>query len=133
LEWRAGELGVQRAVRFLGGGNPNGDLVNLYKSADVVCVPSRNEPFGIVVLEAWAAGKPVVVSCNGGPRDFAAHGEDGFVVYPNPPSIAWGVNTIFGNFEHARWMGSRGRVKAAYGYSWDAIAEQTEREYLALL
>jgi glycosyltransferase involved in cell wall biosynthesis len=133
LEHRARELGVDHAVRFVGGGDVNGDLVNLYKSADVVCVPSRNEPFGIVVLEAWAAGKPVVVSVNGGPRDFVAHGEDGFMVYPNPHSIVWGINTIFGNFEHARWMGSRGRVKAAYGYSWDAIAERTEQVYREIL
>ena len=60
-EQRARQLGVAHACRFLGwrGGV---DLVNLYKISDVVCVPSRNEPFGITVLEAWSAGKPVVAS-----------------------------------------------------------------------
>ena len=76
LEQRAHELGVAHAVRFLGAMGADGDLINLYKSTDVVCVPSRNEPFGIVVLEAWAAGKPVVATQNGGPRDFVSHGED---------------------------------------------------------
>jgi len=55
LERRAGQLGVAGSVRFLG--YRDGDeLVDLFKAADVVCVPSRNEPFGIVVLEAWSAG-----------------------------------------------------------------------------
>lgn len=129
LEQRAAELGVSHAVRFLGAMGPHGDLIDLFKSTDVVCAPSRNEPFGIVALEAWAAGKPVVITRNGGPHYFVEHGVDGFLVYDNPASVCWGVNTIFGNFEHARWMGERGRVKAAYGFSWDAIAAQTEGVY----
>jgi len=133
LEHRARELGVQHAVRFLGAMGAWSDLVNLYKSTDVVCVPSRNEPFGVVILEAWAAGKPVVVTENGGPRYITSHGEDGFVVYANPQSICWGINTIFGNFEHARWMGERGRAKAAYGFSWDVVAGQVEGIYRELV
>lgn len=129
LESRAGQLGVRHAVRFTGAMSPHGDLINLFKSTDCVCVPSRNEPFGLTVLEAWAAGKPVVVTENGGPRYLTAHGTDGYVVHPNPGSISWGICSIFNNFEHARWMGSRGRVKAAYGFSWDAIAEQCEGIY----
>jgi glycosyltransferase involved in cell wall biosynthesis len=129
LERRAHELGVNHAVRFLGAMANDGELINLYKSTDVVCVPSRNEPFGVVILEAWSAGKPVVVTENGGPRYFTSHGEDGFVVYANSPSICWGINTIFGNFDHARWMGERGRVKAAYGFSWDALVHQCEGIY----
>ena len=111
----------------------HGDLINLYKSADLVCVPSRNEPFGIVVLEAWAAGKPVVATHNGGPRDFVSHGEDGYLVYDNPESICWGINTVFGDFQHAQWMGQQGRVKAAYGFSWDEIAGTTEDVYRELI
>ena len=57
------------SVRFVGkmGG---GALHALFKSCDAVVVPSRNEPFGIVVLEAWSASKPVVATNSGGPRDF---------------------------------------------------------------
>ncbi|RYD60956.1 MAG: glycosyltransferase, partial [Verrucomicrobiaceae bacterium] len=87
------------------------------------------EPFGIVVLEAWAASKPVVVTRNGGPRDFVSHNEDGYIVDASAWGIADGVKAAFSNFEHARWMGSRGRVKAAYGFSWDTVAEQTEAIY----
>ncbi len=133
LEHRAHQLGVAHAVRFLGAMAANGDLINLFKSTDTVCVPSRNEPFGMVVLEAWAAGKPVVATHNGGPRDFVSHGEDGYLVYDNPNSICWGVREVFSNFEHARWMGSRGRVKAAYGFGWNHIASQVESVYYELM
>jgi len=133
LEARSRQLGVAHAVRFVGAMNGHSDLPNLFKSADVVCVPSRNEPFGIVVLEAWAAGKPVVATHNGGPRDFVHHGQDGYLVYDHPGSISWGIGQVFNNFAHARWMGERGRVKAAFGFSWDVIAEQTERVYREIL
>ena len=133
LEHRARELGVAHATRFPGAMSSDGDLVNLYKSADVVCVPSRNEPFGIVVLEAWAAGKPVVATKNGGMRDIVTHGTDGLLVYDNPPSIVWGINEMISNFGRARWMGERGRVKAAFSFSWDVIAAQTEGVYREVL
>jgi len=133
LERRAGELGVAHAVRFCGPMGPNSDLINLYKSTDLVCVPSRNEPFGIVILEAWAAGKPVVATHNGGPREFVTHGKEGYLVYDNSGSICWGINQTFGNFDHARWMGEQGRVKAAYGFSWDVIAGNTEGIYRELV
>jgi len=133
LERRAHQLGVGHAVRFLGALGANGALVDLFKSTDLLCVPSRNEPFGVVVLEAWAAGKPVVATHNGGPRHFVEHGTNGFLVYDNPGSICWGIKSVFGNFDHARWMGERGRVKAAYGFSWDNIAAQTEGIYHELV
>ena len=133
LEQRARDKGVSHAVRFTGAMPPNGEVMNLYKSTDVVCVPSRNEPFGIVVLEAWAAAKPVIATRNGGPRDFVAHNTDGFLVNDDPFAICTAVWDIFANFDHARWMGQCGRVKAAYGFSWDSIAEQTETVYREVL
>ena len=133
MEHRARELGISHAVRFPGAMTLDGDLINLYKSTDVVCTPSRNEPFGIVILEAWAAGKPVIVTPNGGPREFVSHDQDGYFVDLSPASVCWGVNNVFKNFEHARWMGERGRVKAAFGFSWDKIADQTEGVYREVL
>lgn len=130
LEDRANQLGVSHACRFLGSMKPDGDLINLFKSTDCVVVPSRNEPFGIVVLEGWAAGKPVVATVNGGPREFVTHNKNGYLIYDNPESIAWGIKEVFSNFDHAKWMGEQGRVTAAYGFSWDRIAEQTEGVYL---
>lgn len=128
LKGRAAQLGVTHSVRFVGkmGG---GALHALFKSCDAVVVPSRNEPFGIVVLEAWSASKPVVATNSGGPRDFVNPNITGVLVDPTPGSIAWGCCEILKNFEHARWMGSRGRVTAAFSFSWDSIAQQTREIY----
>jgi glycosyltransferase involved in cell wall biosynthesis len=122
-ERRAHELGVAHATRFLGFQN-GGELVDLYRACDVVCIPSRNEPFGIVVLEAWSAGKPVVATKNGGPDEYVWHEVNGLKIYPNPNSIAWGLGTLFTNFEWARWMGRNGRIAVESAFTWNAIADQ---------
>ena len=130
LERRAQALGVAHATRFLGF-QQNGALANLYKACDAVCVPSRNEPFGIVVLEAWSAGKPVVSSRNGGPAEFVRHEVNGLKVDPNPNSIAWGLGTLFTNFEWARWMGRNGRYAAERDFSWETAADRVMTAYCA--
>ena len=128
MERRAGQLGVHHACRFYGV-LPRQGLIDLYKAVDGVVVPSRNEPFGIVVLEAWAAGKPVVATVNGGPSELVWHDVTGYKIWPNPDSIAWGIGTLFADFEHARWMGRNGRQAAETVFSWDTIASKTLEVY----
>ena len=128
VEQRAHHIGVGHAVRFLGYYS-GGRLTDLYKAADCICVPSRNEPFGIVILEAWSAGKPVVASANGGPSEIVWHDVNGLKIYANPESIAWGIGTLFADFEHARWMGRNGRVAVEMAFSWDVITDQTLAVY----
>lgn len=128
LERRAQSLGVTHATRFLGYHN-GGDLIDLYKACDAVCLPSRNEPFGISALEGWAAGKPVVASQNGGPGEFIWHNVTGLKTYANAESVGWGLGTLFTNFEWARWMGANGRRAAETVFNWDHVAELTEQCY----
>ena len=128
VEGRAGQLGVSHATRFIGHQDA-WNLRELYKACECVCVPSRNEPFGIVILEAWSAEKPVVASEIGGPSELIWHDVTGYKIQPNPNSIAWGIGTLFSNFEHARWMGKRGREAAEKAFSWDSISEQTLNVY----
>lgn len=128
LEARMHQLGVAHAVRFAGFKRGQ-DLVDLYKATDMVCVPSRNEPFGIVILEAWAAGKPVVVTHNGGPAEFVRHGKDGWKIYDHPDSVAWGILETFRDFNRARDMGAAGADRIAREFTWDRIAEETEEVY----
>ena len=130
LERDARQMGLGQATRFLGYRNGT-ELVNLFKSADVVCVPSRNEPFGIVILESWSAGKPVVATRNGGPAEFVSHGYDGLVVRDDSPSVGWGLGTTCADFSHARWMGCNGRSAVQSRFSWSTIAARTERVYQA--
>jgi glycosyltransferase involved in cell wall biosynthesis len=124
LEARARQLGVMHAVRFLGYRRDE-ELVRLFKLADVVCVPSRNEPFGIVVLEAWGAGKPVVVTQTGGPNEYVWHEVTGLKIYPSPDSVAWGINTMFADFDRARQMGRNGRAALEERFGWETIANRT--------
>jgi len=124
LEGRAHASGCAGACRFVGY-SPEEELINLYNACDAVCVPSRNEPFGIVVLEAWSAGKPVVVTHSGGPDEFVWHDVNGYLVYQHPESIAWGLGTLMRDWEHARWMGNNGRVAVETTFNWDRIADQT--------
>jgi glycosyltransferase involved in cell wall biosynthesis len=104
---------------------PRPEIIDIYKSVDCVVVPSRNEPFGIVVLEGWAAGKPVIGTMNGGPSELIWHDVTGYRIWPNPDSIAWGIGTLFRNFEHGRWMGANGRKAVETTFSWETIADTT--------
>jgi glycosyltransferase involved in cell wall biosynthesis len=128
LENRARQLNVSHATRFLGHRN-GGELINLYKACDVVCMPSRNEPFGITALEGWAAGKPVVATNIGGPNEFIWDNVTGLKVSPCVDSVGWGLGTLFTNFEWARWMGANGRRAAETAFTWDIVAEKTEQCY----
>ncbi|MCX5685188.1 MAG: glycosyltransferase [Planctomycetota bacterium] len=128
MENRARQLGVGHAVRFLGR-RTGDDLTNLFKMCETLCVPSRNEPFGIVVLEGWSAGKPVVVSQNGGPNEYVTHEVNGLKIFPNASSVAWGLTTLFSNFDRARWMGRNGREAVEARFTWDKIVAQTLDAY----
>jgi len=128
VEHQARNTGVSHATRFLGV-QKSWSLRDLFKSTDCVCVPSRNEPFGIVILEAWSAGKPVIATTNGGPNEIIWHDVNGLKIQDNPQSIAWGIGTLFEDFDHARWMGHNGRMTVETAFSWDSIADETLNVY----
>jgi glycosyltransferase involved in cell wall biosynthesis len=124
----AHQLGVAHALRMLGDRRGR-DLFNLFKACDIVAVPSRNEPFGIVILEGWSAHKPVVSTKRGGPAEFVWHGVNGLQVDDTPDSVAWGLGTLLADHNRCRWMGRNGRAAVDAAFSWDNIAAQTEEVY----
>ena len=73
----AARLGVAGRVRFLGWRN---DASALYRAADACLFPSRFEPLGNVVIQAWAHGLPIVAAASQGPKDLIADGVDGLLV-----------------------------------------------------
>ena len=125
---RAHEVGAAHAIRFLGV-LPRGEYVELVKACDIVAVPSRNEPFGIVVLEAWAGGKPVVATTAGGPRDFVWHDVNGFLVDANAGGLAHGIGSLLADHDHCRALGRNGRVAVEEHFNWDNVAGFTEGVY----
>jgi len=128
LESDAHATSVAYATRFLGY-RTGSDLIGLFKTVDVVCVPSRNEPFGIVILEAWSASKPVVATRSGGPGEFIRNGETGLTVTAEPGAIGAALASTLADAPYARRLGTAGRQEAESRFSWDTIARETETIY----
>jgi glycosyltransferase involved in cell wall biosynthesis len=127
----AHQLGTAHALRMLGDKRGR-DLHDLFKACDIVAVPSRNEPFGIVILEGWSAHKPVVSTKRGGPAEFVWHGVNGLQVDDTTDSVAWGLGTLLADHNRCRWMGRNGRAAVDAVFSWDTIAQQTEEVYASV-
>ncbi len=123
VENRCRELGVGHAVRFTGYISEE-DKIKWLKACDMVVVPSRNEPFGVVVLEAWAAGKPVIATHGTGAGELVWHDVTGLRVYQNPNSIAWGIKTLLADPDKARWLGKNGRYAVEKVFNWENIANK---------
>lgn len=103
------------------------------KAAECVVVPSRNEPFGIVVLEAWASGKPVIATHGTGAGEIVWHDVTGLKVFQNPSSIAWGVKSLLSDPHKAKFLGENGREAAEKSFSWDKIADCTLNVYKEMI
>ncbi len=112
---------------------PRWQYIDLMRAVDVVALPSRNEPFGITALEAWAAGKPVVATLAGGPREFIWHDVNGFLVDTNSGGLAHGIGSLLADHDHCRALGANGRRAVEEKYNWDTISEYTEGVYNAAL
>jgi glycosyltransferase involved in cell wall biosynthesis len=85
LESLTRELNLNGRVRYLGN-LPRPEALREIASARIFCLPSRREPFGLVLLEAMAFGVPVVATRVGGIPEIIRSGVDGLLVEPNSPS-----------------------------------------------
>lgn len=106
------------------------DLQDAYAAADVFLLPSTHEPFGIVILEAWAAGLPVVASRTGGIPSFVEDGVDGLLFTPG--DIEEGVrrlSTLNDNHALQERLGKNGNVKARTHYDWDVVTDRLLKLY----
>jgi glycosyltransferase involved in cell wall biosynthesis len=116
LDALANDLGVGDAVKFLGKVD-DAELRAAYARATVFAMPSSKEGFGIVYLEAWQRGLPVICSTQGASKEVVADGIDGFVVDPTDVSmIADRLYVLLSQPELASAMGERGRQKVDEKY-----------------
>jgi len=126
-------MGLAHKVMFTGFVDDE-TLRKLQKCADVSVVPSLFEPFGIVALEAMAAGSPLVVSDTGGLSEIVSHEEDGVKVYAgNPDSLSWGITRVLTDQGFANRLRANAHRKVQEKYNWDTIARQTKTVYEAVL
>jgi glycosyltransferase involved in cell wall biosynthesis len=133
LEERARALGVSQKVAFAGF-VPEEELPWLYAVAEVAVYPSLYEPFGIVALEAMAAGVPVVTSDAGGLREVVRHGETGLQTWANnPQSLAWGIKQVLSDRKLAAKLREAGKREVRQRYGWKGIAEETVAVYREVL
>ncbi len=121
--------GVARHIYFTGF-LPDESLLKLYKVIDVACFPSLYEPFGIVALEAMAAGAPVVASDAGGFYEMVEPDRTGTITWAgNSDSLAWGLLRVLHNPDHARWMAEQAAKRVANDFNWERIAGMTRSVY----
>jgi len=129
LEAEASASGHGRKIRFTGFA-PDQEVIDLMTGADVLVVPSIYEPFGIVALEGMATGVPVVASKVGGLAEVIDHDRTGLFVYPrSPESIAWAIDRILSDPDHAKWLTENAKEKLHKAYSWEAVAMKTVEVY----
>jgi D-inositol-3-phosphate glycosyltransferase len=117
----ASSLGLGAMMRFLP--PQRGDaLADLYRAADVVAVPSHNESFGLVAMEAQACGTPVVAAAVGGLVTAVRDQYSGVLVDGHAPAAWAGVFRDLLSQPGRRAMLSRGAVSHAQQYSWSRTA-----------
>ena len=113
------ELGLTERVRFLGWRD---DQAALLATADVVCVPSRSEPFGNVVVEAWAAGTPLVATRSEGPGWLVTDEEDGLLVpIDDVAALARALQRLAADMGLSERLVARGRETMRARFSTEAV------------
>ncbi|GAB3073892.1 D-inositol-3-phosphate glycosyltransferase [Corynebacterium aquatimens] len=115
------ELGVERRVRFFGPRPPE-ELVQIYQAADIVAVPSYNESFGLVAVEAQATGTPVVAANVGGLPLAVADGVTGVLVNGHDPADWADALSALLDDDSRRLTMATAAVERAMTFSWAASA-----------
>lgn len=124
----ARDLGLGRRVRFLHPRPPE-ELVAVYRAADIVAVPSYNESFGLVAMEAQATGTPVVAARVGGLPIAVADGETGLLVDGHQPEAWADALTELLDDDNRRILMGEAAVGHAEKFSWAASAERLHEVY----
>jgi glycosyltransferase involved in cell wall biosynthesis len=115
-------LGLDARVRFLGWRT---DASALYRTADVCVFPSRYEPLGNVVIQAWAHGLPVVAAASQGPRALIEPGKDGLLApIDDAQALADSVRRLLGDKALRKRLADRGLRRVALEFSETAVVGQ---------
>jgi glycosyltransferase involved in cell wall biosynthesis len=122
LKVLAGALGVEPRVRFLGWRN---DASALYRAADLCVFPSRYEPLGNVVIQAWAHDLPIVAAASQGPAALIRHGEDGLLVpIDDSEALAQAVRRMLDDPALRTRCAEAGAARVAREFSPGAVVAQ---------
>jgi glycosyltransferase involved in cell wall biosynthesis len=123
----AQSLGISEAVIFLGWRH---DLPILYRTMDIFLLSSRNEGTPVSVIEAMAAGLPVVATNVGGVPDLVNPGNSGLLVPAGDPvAMADAVFRLAGDTHTRTAMGTEGRNIAKTRYTSERLVQDVDRLY----
>jgi phosphatidylinositol alpha-mannosyltransferase len=113
---------------------PDQELPRYYQSCHVFCAPSTGgESFGVVLLEAMAAGAPIIASRIQGYASVLTHGREGFLTDPkNSAAIAAGIIRLLSDADLRAMMGQAGK-RTAMQYDWPIVARQVLAYYERVL
>jgi glycosyltransferase involved in cell wall biosynthesis len=131
LKALAGKLGVSDRVRWLGWRNDRGALL---RAADICVLPSRWEPFGTVMLEAWAAGTPLVAAASQGPSALIRDGDNGLLVpLENAGALAVAIRRLMGDAALRARLIERGVADYQNGFTREAVTRRMIALYEAIV
>lgn len=131
LESKAHTLGLSGRVFFLG---HLADVPSLLRALDIFVLPSLTEGFPLSLLEAMAAGLPVVATRVGGIPEIVNHGATGLLVPSgSPKDLAGAILELLANHDLAAAMGQAGRHRAAHSFSLDTMVDKTLEQYQQIL
>jgi glycosyltransferase involved in cell wall biosynthesis len=133
LDERIGASPVAGRIRRLGALAPEGpELADAFRAADMFALASRHEPFGIVALEAWCAGLPVIAARSGGLVDLVEDGRNGLLFEAGDTAgCAAAIRRCAADGEWAHACGAAGRAAVVRDYDWRRIAARLEEIYQA--
>jgi glycogen(starch) synthase len=133
LDWlvaQARRHRVLKATTFVGRVD-HGQLLGLFHGADAVVLPSHYEPFGIVALEAAAAGAPLVTSTAGGLGEAVINGQTGVSFAPRDVAgLAAAVRVVLDDPATAQRRAVAARERLTSDFDWRTVASETAQAYL---
>lgn len=130
LRTEAFRMGIPEKVAFLGWRD---DIPEIMQVLDIFVLPSLNEGMGRVLVEAMAAGKPIVASKVGGVPDLVIQGQNGLLVQAaDVNALADGIESLLANPKRRKEMGEKGK-KMAIKYGSDSMVQKIDQLYLELL
>lgn len=110
------------------------DVAEILSELDLLVLPSHSEGFGLVLVEAMAAGKPVIGTKVGGIPEIIEDGITGFLIPPHSPDkLAQAIIKILENPDLAHNMGSRGRQKAEIQFNLQQSINEIQKIYEQIL
>lgn len=110
------------------------ELTAAYQQSDVFILPSIHEPFGIVALEAWAAGLPLIAAKTGGLAQLVRHGDNGLLFNPDSTAeLLEAYRSLSSQPETAHRLAVNGLNTVREHYTWERVADKLKTLYLEVL